>query len=140
MKGYYQLIEGHQGNFMFTLRAGNHETILESGVYWSRQAALDAVAVVRVCSQNPARFVRRQISKGSEGSHHFELLDDSGKLLARGAGRSTRGGLTAGIASVRRNAPSTMFRGLIRRALSRSSAPGSTWGTGPAPTPGSAAD
>ena len=36
MKGYYQLIEGNGGGFMFTLRAGNHETILESRVYWSR--------------------------------------------------------------------------------------------------------
>ena len=40
MNGYYQLIEGHDGGFMFALRAGNHETILESRVYWSRQAAL----------------------------------------------------------------------------------------------------
>ncbi len=118
MKGYYQLIEGHQGDFMFTLRAGNHETILESGVYWSRQAALDAVAAVRLCSQNPARYVRRE---GSDGSHHFELQDDNGKTLARSTGCSTRTGLTSGMASVQRNAPSTSFRGLIRRALSASS-------------------
>jgi uncharacterized protein YegP (UPF0339 family) len=121
VKGYYQLIEGHQGNFMFTLRAGNHETILQSGVYWSRQAALDAVAAVRMCSQDPGRYVR---CENGNGSFHFELLDPSGKTLARSPGCGTRGGLAAGIASVRRNAPATTFRGLIRRDLTSGSAPG----------------
>jgi uncharacterized protein YegP (UPF0339 family) len=115
MRGYYQLIEGHQGNFMFALRAGNHETILESRVYWSRQAALDAVEQVRLYSQNPARYFRHETA---EGDHYFELLDAAGKLLGRSQGCSTRNGLVAGIASVQRNAPSTAFRGLVRRELS----------------------
>ncbi len=114
MKGYYQLIEGHQGNFMFALRAGNHETILESGVYWSRQAALDAVDAARLCSQDPGCFVRRECG---HGNHYFELLDGHGKSLARSPGYGTRGGLLAGMASVQRNAPATTFRGLIRRHL-----------------------
>ncbi len=114
MKGYYQLIEGHQGDFMFTLRAGNHETILESRVYWSRQAALDAVAAVRVSSQIPSRYVKHE---SADGNHFFELLDENGKLLGRSVGCGTRGGLLAGIASVQRNAPSPSFRGLVRRAL-----------------------
>lgn len=59
MKGCYQFIEGHGGGFMFTLRAGNHETILQSRVCWSRQAALEAVQRVRECSQNPMRQVQR---------------------------------------------------------------------------------
>jgi uncharacterized protein YegP (UPF0339 family) len=121
LKGYYQLVEGHQGDFMFTLRAGNHETILQSGIYWSRQAALDAVAAVRVCSQDPDRYLRRE---NADGSFHFELLDPNGKTLARSPGCGTRGGLIAGMASVRRNAPATTFRGLIRRDLSSGSAPG----------------
>jgi uncharacterized protein len=113
-KGYYQLIEGHQGGFMFTLRAGNHETILESRIYWSRQAALDAVAALRVLSQDPARYRRLQ---APDGSHYFELADEQGQLLGRSAGCGTRAGLAAGIASVRRNAPSPSFRGLVRRML-----------------------
>jgi uncharacterized protein YegP (UPF0339 family) len=114
MNGYYQLIEGHQGGFMFTLRAGNHETILESRVYWSRQAALDAVATVRVCSQEPTRYVRRETE---DGSHYFELVDEHGKMLARSARCGSRSGLAAGMASVQRNAPAESFRGLVRRAL-----------------------
>ena len=115
VKGYYQLIEGHQGGFMFSLRAGNHETILESRIYWSRQAALDAVAALRVLSQDPAHYQRRE---AADGSHYFELVDEQGRLLGRSAGCATRAGLAAGIASVQRNAPSPSFRGLVRRMLS----------------------
>ncbi len=114
VKGYYQLIEGHQGGFMFTLRAGNHETILESRVYWSRQAALDAVAAVRNCSQDTSRYTRRE---APDGSLYFELLDDTGRVLARSIGCATRAGVTAGMGSVQRNAPSPHFRGLVRRML-----------------------
>jgi uncharacterized protein len=114
LKGYYQLIEGHEGGFMFALRAGNHETVLESRVYWSRQAALDAVVQARGCSQDPEKFVKIE---GADGSYYFELNDAAGKLLGRGPARKTRAALNAGIASVQRNAASEVFRGLVRRSL-----------------------
>lgn len=114
MKGYYQLIEGHEGGFMFALRAGNHETILESRIYWSRQAALDAVAALRVASQDPARYRCRE---GEDGIHSFELLDAEGRVLAHSFGCRTRAGVLAGMASVQRNAPAENFRGLVRRTL-----------------------
>ncbi len=114
MKGYYQLIEGHAGGFMFTLRAGNHETILESRFYWSRQAAMDAVQRVRECSQDPLRYAKRE---SPEGLHFFELSDERGQWLGRSAGCASRSALSASIASVQRNAPSLVFRGLVRRTL-----------------------
>jgi uncharacterized protein len=114
LKGYFQLIEGHDGGFMFALRAGNHETVLESRVYWSRQAALDAVVQTRECSQDPEKFVKIE---SSDGSYFFELRDAAGKLLGRGPARKTRAALNAGIASVQRNAASEAFRGLVRRSL-----------------------
>ncbi|MBP6764246.1 MAG: YegP family protein [Rubrivivax sp.] len=114
MKGYYQLIEGHGSGFMFTLRAGNHETIFESRVYWSRQAALDAVAATRAASQDPRRYVKLE---SPEGRHFFELVDDAGRTLGRSNGCHSRSALAAGMASVQRNAPSQTFRGLVRRTL-----------------------
>jgi uncharacterized protein YegP (UPF0339 family) len=114
VKGYYQLVEGHEGGFMFTLRAGNHETILHGRVYWSRQAALDAVEATRLHSQDPARYMRHRTA---DGDHYFELTDAEGRMLGRSAGCTTRAGLAAGMASVQRNAPSLTFRGLVRRAL-----------------------
>jgi uncharacterized protein len=114
MKGYYQLIEGHDGGFMFALRAGNHETVLESRVYWSRQAALDAVQLTRQCALDPENFFKLE---ATDGGFCFELRDTAGKLLGRSPSRKTRSALNAGIASVQRNAPSEAFRGLVRRAL-----------------------
>jgi uncharacterized protein YegP (UPF0339 family) len=114
MKGYYQFVEGHGSGFMFTLRAGNHETIFESRVYWSRQAALDAVVTTRICSQDPQRYLKRETP---EGQHFFELTDETGRLLGRSTGCSSRSALAAGMASVQRNALSETFRGLVRRSL-----------------------
>ncbi len=114
MTGYYQLIEGHEGGFMFSLRAGNHETILESRVFWSRQAALDAVDLLRRLSQEPGRFTR---CESPAGCHFFEVRDVENRRLARSTGCNTRSGLNAGIASVQRNALATQFRGLVRRSL-----------------------
>ena len=114
MNGYYQLIEGHDGGFMFSLRAGNHETILESRVYWSRQATLDAIETLRQASQNLNTFMRHETANGS---HFFEVRDGQSQMLARSPGCASKSGLTAGILSVQRNAPSKTFRGLVRRAL-----------------------
>ncbi len=114
MKGYYQFIEGHGGGFMFTLRAGNHETILESRVYWSRQAAMDAITAARACSQEPQCYVKHETP---EGQFYFELLDPQGRVLGRSGGCHSRSALAAGMASVQRNAPSETFRGLVRRTL-----------------------
>lgn len=99
---------------MFALRAGNHETILESRVYWSRQAALDAVETLRKSSQNLNNFIRHE---SNDGTHFFEVRDGQSQMLARSPGCASKSGLTAGIASVQRNAPSQTFRGLVRRAL-----------------------
>jgi uncharacterized protein YegP (UPF0339 family) len=111
--GYYQLIEGHDGAFMFTLRAGNHETVFSSAVFWSRQAALDGVALLRELSQQRERFVRRDDDNGNEW---FELLADDGRVLGRSEAYASRSGLMAGIASVQRNAQATVFRGRVWRS------------------------
>jgi uncharacterized protein len=110
--GYYQLIQGGDGAFRFTLRAGNHETILESVVYWSRPAALAAVDDIRVRAQDLANFRTVLVD---DGRLRFEVTCPEGQPLARSAHYSTRSGLAAGMASVRRHCLSTAFRGLVFR-------------------------
>jgi uncharacterized protein len=113
VSGYYQLIEADDGAFMYTLRAGNHETILTSRIYWSRGATLQAVAALREASQQPERFQRHDADAHTTW---FSVLDAEGRWLARSENYSSRSGLNTGIASVQRNAPSEVFRGLLRRA------------------------
>ena len=73
-RGYYQLVEGHQGGFMFTLRAGNHETILESRVYWSRQAALDAVEAVRMAHKGIGDLgIKVRARRALDHRHHIAM-------------------------------------------------------------------
>jgi uncharacterized protein len=111
-RGYYQLIQGGDGAFRFTLRAGNHETILESVVFWSRQSALAGVDALRVVAQESAQY--RSVTE-EDGRLRFEITDTEGRLLASSAPYSTRSGLTAGMASVRRHSASPAFRGLVFR-------------------------
>jgi hypothetical protein len=113
MTGYFQLIEGDDGAFMFTLRAGNHETVLTSRVFWSRQAAMDGVAMLRRQSQRPECFVRHT---DPDGRQWFEVLDEAQHTLGRSEPYASRSGLAAGMASVKRNSAATGFRGLVRRA------------------------
>jgi hypothetical protein len=113
MTGYFQLIEGDDGSFMFTLRAGNHETVLTSRVFWSRQAAMDGVALLRTQSQRPDSFVRHS---DADGRQWFEVPDAAHATLGRSEPYASRSGLAAGIASVKRNSVATTFRGLVRRA------------------------
>ncbi len=112
IRGYYQLIQGGDGAFRFTLRAGNHETILESVVYWSRQAALAAADSLRVLALDPANF--RTLPE-DDGRLRFEVTGPEGQRLASSAHYSTRSGLAAGMASVRRHCASPSFRGLVFR-------------------------
>jgi uncharacterized protein YegP (UPF0339 family) len=84
-RGCYQLVEGHPGGFMSTLRAGNHETILESRVFWSRQAALDAVDALRL---HHARRSRR--------GHRIGAAQRRGHGLARAGAADAEPGLTLG--------------------------------------------
>ncbi len=113
MNGYFQLIEGDDGAFMFTLRAGNHETVLTSRVFWSRQAAMDGVALLRSQSQRPECYVRHT---DPDSRQWFEVLDESRHTLGRSEPYASRSGLAAGMASVKRNSVATVFRGLVRRA------------------------
>jgi uncharacterized protein YegP (UPF0339 family) len=111
--GYYQLIEGEDGTCMFTLRAGNHDTVLRSRVFWSREAALRGADALRQRALQPDAYVRKTLD---DGRHWFEVLDEGGQMLARSAAYNSRSGLQAGLASVRRNGPSMAFRGLVRHA------------------------
>lgn len=114
MAGYYQLIEGYDGGFAFLLRAGNHESIFESRVFWGRQSALDAVVQFRRLVQDDTRITP---ARNKTGQHVLHVLDDAQRLLGTGSPCASSSGLNTNRAALRRNAPAQDFRGLVRRSL-----------------------
>ncbi len=119
MSGYYQLIEGQDGGFVYVLRSGNHDRLFTSRVYWTRQAALDAAEALRVASQDPAQVLRAddRVADDPGSARHwwFEVLDERRRPLGRSERYASRSGREAAIAALQRNAPAQRFRGLLRR-------------------------
>lgn len=111
MKGYYQLVEAANGEAMFLLRAGNHESILRSRIFRSRQAAIEGAAWLREHGAERARYLRRD---SADGRPYFTILGPDGQELARSEPYASRSGVDTGIASVQRNCASREFRGLVR--------------------------
>jgi uncharacterized protein YegP (UPF0339 family) len=114
MAGYYQLIEGYDGGFAFILRAGNHEAIFESRVFWGRQSTLDAVVRFRRLILDDSRL---QATRNKAGQHLLHVLDDDQRLLGAGSPCASVAGLNTNRAALRRNAQAQVFRGLVRRSL-----------------------
>ena len=97
---------------MFLLRAGNHEAILRSRVFRSRQAAVEGVTWLREVGHDRTRFIR---CEGADGRPCFAILGADGQELAHSEPYASRSGVDTGIASVMRNCGAQEFRGLVRR-------------------------
>jgi uncharacterized protein len=107
--GYFELNSGGAGRFTFNLKAGNHEVILTSKVYKTRQDALHDIEAVRRNSLIAARF-ERNVAK--DNSPYFVLLADNGQTLGRSEMYSTRAAMENGIQSVMAHGGSTFVKGL----------------------------
>ena len=71
MTGYFHLASSAAGRFTFNLKAGNHEVILTSQSYTSKQDALKGIESVRANAPIDARF-QRKIAKND--APYFVLL------------------------------------------------------------------
>ena len=107
--GYFELNSGGAGRFTFNLKAGNHEVILTSKVYKTRQDALHDIEAVRRNSLIAARF-ERNVAKNN--SPYFVLLADNGQTLGRSEMVATRAAMENGIQSVMANRGSILVNGL----------------------------
>lgn len=104
MSGYYELRALANGEFLFNLKAGNHQVVLSSQRYKSRQSALDGIASVRAHGVAGAHFVRKV---AQDGSPYFVLMASNGQIIGRSEMYSSAAAMESGIESVSRNAAST---------------------------------
>ena len=109
MKGYFQLAANAAGHFTFNLKAGNHEVILTSQVYKSKQDALEGIESVRMNSPVAARF-QRKVAK--DNSPYFVLLAANGQTIGKSEMYSENAAMENGIKSVMTNGLTTFVKGL----------------------------
>ncbi len=106
MSGYYELKRSGD-QYMFNLKAGNHEVILTSERYTTKTSAQDGIASVRQNSPIDERYQRKT---ATDGSPYFTLSAANGQSIGRSEMYSGTAARDNGIASVKTNGPSTVVK------------------------------
>ncbi|MDT0499186.1 YegP family protein [Algiphilus sp. W345] len=107
MGGYYKLFQSSRNaEWYFSLKAGNHETILQSEGYKAKAGSENGIASVQVNSPNDARYERKESSNG----YWFTLKAANGEPIGRSEMYTTASARDKGIESVKTNGPSRDVR------------------------------
>jgi uncharacterized protein YegP (UPF0339 family) len=93
--------------FMFNLRGENHETVLTSERYASKQGAEGGIASVRVNSPTDARYNRLT---SSNGLPYFTLKGANGEVIGTSETYSSTAARDVGIEWVKRNGPGAITK------------------------------
>lgn len=101
MPGKFVLALAKNGEFTFSLKAGNGQTILTSETYKAKQSALTGIESVRINGVVNDRFERR-VAK--DGHPYFVLKASNGQEIGRSQMYASRATMEKGIASVKNNA------------------------------------
>ncbi|HEY3598673.1 MAG TPA: YegP family protein [Paraburkholderia sp.] len=106
MSGYF-VLKRSGAEYMFNLKAGNHETILTSQRYATKSAAEGGIASVQENGPNDARY-DRLIAK--DASPYFNLKAANGAIIGSSEMYSSTAASENGISSVKTNASTTTTR------------------------------
>ena len=87
---------------MFNLKAGNHQVILTSERYVTKESAEAGIASVKVNAPLDERY-QRKAAKSNEP--YFVLVASNGQTIGRSEMYSSTEAMEGGIASVKTNAP-----------------------------------
>jgi uncharacterized protein YegP (UPF0339 family) len=106
--GYYKLFQSEKsGEWYFSLKAGNHETILASEGYAAKGGAENGIASVQANAPNDARYQRKESAAG----WWFTLTAANSQTIGRSEMYNSAAARDKGIESVKANGPSTGVRG-----------------------------
>lgn len=100
--GKFVVSKRTNGEFQFVLKAGNGEVILTSEGYTSKANCMNGIDSVRKNSQDEHHFDRKT---ASNGKHYFNLKATNGQVIGTSQMYENVSGVSAGIASVKSNAP-----------------------------------
>jgi uncharacterized protein YegP (UPF0339 family) len=109
MAGYFECKPAANGQFMFNLKAGNHEVILTSELYTTKTACTGGIESVRKNALIDANFTRK-VAK--DGSDYFVLVAANHQTVGKSEMYSSASAMEKGIASVKANAPAAAIKDL----------------------------
>ncbi len=88
--------------FHFVLKAQNGQVILSSQMYSSKPAAIKGVEAVKTNALTDSLYDRK---KASNDKFYFNLKSTNGQIIGSSQMYTSENGVTAGIDSVKNNAP-----------------------------------
>ncbi|WP_275286922.1 YegP family protein [Halomonas elongata] len=107
MSGYYELKQATDGQYHFTLKAGNHEVILSSERYTTRSAAENGIESCQNNCGNDSRYDRKE---SVSGQPYFNLKAANGQVIGTSEMYSSVSARENGISSVKTNGKSTFIK------------------------------
>lgn len=101
--GYFKLFQSEKNNeWYFHLKAGNHETILQSEGYKQKASAENGIESVKTNSQFDSKFERKT---AVNGQFFFNLKASNGQVIGTSEMYKSEQGRENGVESVKTNAP-----------------------------------
>jgi uncharacterized protein YegP (UPF0339 family) len=102
MAGKFELRKTSVGQFYFSLKASNGESILASEMYESKAGAENGIQSVKTNAPIDSRYERKT---SSSGQPYFVLKAANGEPIGKSETYSSNAAMENGIDSVKRNAP-----------------------------------
>lgn len=109
MAGYFEIKAAAQSQFMFNLKSGNHEVILTSQTYSTKQSAQTGIESVKANAPTDARYERKV---AADKSPYFVLKAGNGEVIGTSEMYSSASAMEAGITAVKAEAPGAAAKDL----------------------------
>lgn len=105
--GWYEIDKAKNGQYYFSLKAGNAETILTSEMYTTKASAEGGIASVQVNSPLDERYEKKT---ASNGQFYFVLKAANHQIIGNSQMYTTEAGRGIGVTSVKTNGPSKTIK------------------------------
>jgi len=102
--GYYKVKQRTNGDYMFNLHAGNHQIILTSQGYKSKDSCMNGVVSCQNNSSDDGKYERKTSSNDKD---YFSLKAANGKIIGSSEMYERTAGMENGVESCKKHGPST---------------------------------
>lgn len=111
MAAKYEIKKANDGQFYFSLKAGNGEIIFTSEMYKAKASAQNGIESVKKNSPDDGKFERK---KSASDQPYFVLKAANGEILGRSQMYASEATMEKGIDSVKKNGPTAAVDDLTK--------------------------